>query len=290
MILPEDLQGADQRGQYAADPGGGREVPRLVRLSREQQSGKTYNAAHGCRGIGKAPADHGGRRKDRHVAEEVAGAQAEDIGRGHQVLFFIPGALDAPSIDGDVLRRGGKGGEHGEGDEHAQSPGWSRKRHAEDAEGDEGLAEQHPGAAMAEAPADPGQLDPVHERGPEKLGGDEDADPAHEADGAERDAFRAEPETQRHSDQNRRHAGGDSENHGQRDLGLVQRGQNLPHAGARALRLVLAGDDVGHSSSGAARDPASPLGGGAATGRTANHARVPADFRLGKRNRRVRAR
>ena len=105
---------------------------------------------------------------------------------------------------------------------------------------------------MAKALTDPGQLNPVHEWCPEEFGGDEDAHPAHEADGAERHTFSAEPEAERHSDQHRRHAGCDAEDHGKRDLGLVQRSHDLPHRRAGALRLVLAGDDIGHVSSGAA--------------------------------------
>ena len=259
MILPENLQRADERREHAAEAGGGGEIAGLVRFAREQQAGEAGDAADRGAGIGQLPADHRRGREDRYVAEEISRAQAEDIGRSHQVLLFILRAFDAPGIDGDVLRRCGERGEHGECGEHREAAGGAGRGHAENADGHEELPDQHPGPAMAEALADPGQADPVDEGRPQEFGGDEDAHPAHEADGAERDTFRAEPETERHADENRRHAGRDSENHRKGYLGLVQRGQNLPHRRARALRLVLTGDNIGHSSSGAAGAPASPL-------------------------------
>ena len=123
------------------------------------------------------------RQQEGHGTRRDGGdSVAPLVGGGHRPLLRRLGHLDAPRVDGDVLRRRRKANQHGK----QRNPAKALRRIATgdepEPEDDERLADQHPRTPVAEPSGEHRHFGSVDERRPQEFEAGDQGDEAEEAD------------------------------------------------------------------------------------------------------------
>ncbi len=163
------------------------------RLGREQGCDRAQCHQHRHANVRHRPSDTCRRGDDQGVGDEQGDAVTNLRRRGHQPHFVSVGRrLDAPGVDRDVLRGRGEGRQQCEGADGREPARRPHSGHAQQPDGDQNLAQQHPAATPAEA-AQQRDVDAVHQRRPVHFEGIGKADPGDKPDGNQARAVVPQP-------------------------------------------------------------------------------------------------
>ncbi len=174
------------------------------------------------REIGGAPAGEIGDVERAGPGAEHRQAIAELIRRRHHALALDRRGVDAPAVDGDVLARGGEGGQEREEDAPAEAFGRRAECEPGEPRGDARLRDQHPAAPAPEPGADQRRIIFVDDRRPGKLEGERERRIAHEPDRRAADPRLPQPDRLGREDQKERQPRGEAEREHQREARISQ--------------------------------------------------------------------
>ncbi len=139
-------------------------------LARGQQNAQNTDAHEGGHhGIGQVPIIELGQCQRHKTGDDLGDAITQLIGGGHGTLAAVVYGLDAPGVDGDILRRAKETDHDGKQRHHAQIVIGVLARNQPQAENDDALCGQHPRAAMAEPFGQKRNVRPVQQRGPDEF-------------------------------------------------------------------------------------------------------------------------